>query len=114
MKFKSQVTMGFAPKNSPKWVTPARFEIMTDEQKYYYVAKYAKYKKVKVREYYICDECGRKEFMGWMVEERPIGKPVRYVLVQQSMPYSVYKSGMASMMESVNHSNVLAARILNR
>lgn len=113
MMFKDKVTMGFAPKGCPKWVSPARFKTMTDEQQYYYVARYAEYKKVKVREYYICDECGHKEFLGWVEEDRPIGKPIRFVLTQQFIPYGLYKAGMDSMMESVNNSSILAARILH-
>lgn len=112
MRFNDQVTLGYSVEG-PKWVSPAKFETMTDEWKYYYVAKYADYRKVKVREYSICDECGHREFLGWVEEEKPIGKPIRFVKIQQFIPYPVYKAGMESMLESVNHSNVLARRILN-
>ena len=102
--------ISYKPRGYKRYLTPQEYESSDDEHKYYYVADYLKYKNVKVREYSECQECGHKEFIGWVTIPKPIGKPYRYILT----PRVCLTWIMKGQIENLNSSNILMDRVLNK
>ena len=114
MRFNDSILMGYKPSGANPFITPEQFEGLSDEDKYYYEPDYKKYRVIKVRDYSECCECGHKEFLGWVEKEIPVGEPYRYLLTAQTVPYALYKMAIDNTRNSVNSSNVLMERVLNK
>ena len=92
------------PVGTAKYITPQDFEALDNRSKMSYLPEYDTYRTKKVRGYNDCDYCGHSEYIGWIEESYPVGKPYRYSWHLQIFP---------DMVDDILSSNVLTNRMLN-
>ena len=92
-----------------KYITPAKYADIGG--KWGYAAEYAEYRTKKVRSYSECDECGHKEYLGWVEKQFPIGEPVRYrelAGMELSMALVAHEMAMLTLKNVENMNNVFS------
>lgn len=97
-----------------QYVTPGEFADFDEEHQYYYRPEWREYRTRKVRDYSECECCGNREFLGWIEEQTPIGDPYRYVYQRPFVPFGAAKAMTAKMVDTLNESNVLTMRLMNK
>ena len=94
-------------------LTPTEYHLLQVDLQDNYAPEYKEYVTKRVRTYFECDCCSHREFTGWGDETKPVGKPVRYVLLKgmDSVMHRMSQIYAKKFMEGAMQSNFILGRI---